>query len=86
MCIRDRGKTVLVQAVLQTILPHTALAERKAKNTFELENSPAHIAVEWIINEKPRKYALTVVTLFSSKDGLDSYKYVYEYELSLIHI
>ena len=74
------GKTVLVQAVLQTILPHTALAERKAKNTFELENSPAHIAVEWIINEKPRKYALTVVTLFSSKDGLDSYKYVYEYE------
>jgi len=74
------GKTVLVQALLQVVLPHTALAERKAKDTFSLENSPAHIAVEWIINEKPRRYALTVVTLFSSKDGLDSYKYVYEYE------
>lgn len=74
------GKTVLVQAILQTVLPHAALAERKAKDTFTLENSPAHIAVEWIINEKPRRYALTVVTLFSSKEGLDSYKYVYEYE------
>jgi predicted ATPase len=74
------GKTVLVQALLQVVLPHAALAERKAKDTFSLENSPAHIAVEWIINEKPRRYALTVVTLFSSKEGLDSYKYVYEYE------
>ena len=74
------GKTVLVQALLQVVLPHAALAERKAKDTFSLENSPAHIAVEWIINEKPRRYALTVVTLFSSKEGMDSYKYVYEYE------
>ena len=74
------GKTVFVQAVLQTILPHTPLAERKAKDTFSLENSSAHLAVEWLINEKPRRYALTAVTLFSSKTGLDSYKYVYEYE------
>lgn len=74
------GKTVFVQAVLQTVLPHTPLAERKAKDTFSLENSSAHLAVEWIINEKPRRYALTAVTLFSSKNGMDSYKYVYEYE------
>ncbi|MEN6328305.1 MAG: hypothetical protein ABFD18_19120 [Syntrophomonas sp.] len=74
------GKTVFVQAVLQTILPHTSLAERKAKNTFALENSPAHLAVEWIVNERPRRYALTAVTLFASREGIDSYKYVYEYE------
>ncbi|NLW91352.1 MAG: hypothetical protein GXY34_07100 [Syntrophomonadaceae bacterium] len=74
------GKTVFVQAVLQAILPHTTLADRKAKDTFTLANSPAHLAVEWIINDKPRRYALTAVTLFSSKDGMDSYKYVYEYE------
>ena len=74
------GKTVFVQAVLQTILPHITLADRKAKDTFSLENSPAHLAVEWLLNEKPRRYALTAVTLFSSKEGMDSYKYAYEYE------
>jgi DNA repair exonuclease SbcCD ATPase subunit len=73
------GKTVLVQAVLQTILPHTLLGERKAKDTFVLENSPAHLAVEWLITDRPRRYALTAVTLFHSKEGMDSYKYVYEY-------
>jgi len=74
------GKTVFVQAVLQTILPHTGLGERKTKDTFTLVNSPAHLAVEWIINDKPRRYALTAVTLFATKNGMDSYKYVYEYE------
>lgn len=74
------GKTVFVQAVLQTILPHTLLGDRKAKDTFVLGNSPAHIAVEWIISDRPRRYALTAVTLFSSKEGMDSHKYVYEYE------
>jgi len=73
------GKTVLVQAVLQTVLPHTLLGERKAKDTFALENSPAHLAVEWLISDRPRRYALTAVTLFHSKQGMDSYKYVYEY-------
>lgn len=74
------GKTVFVQAVLQAVLPHSALAERKARDTFDLANNPLHVAVEWITNEKPRRYALTAVTLFAGREGLDSYKYVYEYE------
>lgn len=74
------GKTVLVQAILQAILPHTPLANRRAKDTFALENGPAHLAIEWIVNERPRRYALTAITLFSSREGIDSYKYVYEYE------
>ena len=59
-----------MQALLQWSCP-AALAERKAGGT-QSGKRPAHIAVEWIINEKPRRYALTVVTLFSSKDGMDS--------------
>lgn len=73
------GKTVFIQTVLQVILPHSDLAERKIKNTLVLENAPAHIAVEWITNEKPRRYVVTAVSLFITKNGLDSLRYVYEY-------
>ncbi|PAC37204.1 coiled-coil domain-containing protein [Caldifermentibacillus hisashii] len=73
------GKTVFIQTVLQAIIPHTDLAERKIKNTLVLENAPAHIAIEWLINERPRRYVVTAVTLFTTKDGLDSLRYVYEY-------
>lgn len=73
------GKTVFIQTVLQTILPHSDLAERKIKDTLSLEGNPAHIAIEWILNERPRRYALTAVTLFLINGKLDSYRYVYEY-------
>ena len=73
------GKTVFIQTVLQAILPHSDLAERKIKDTLSLEGNPAHIAVEWILNERPRRYALTAVTLFLVNGKLDSYRYVYEY-------
>jgi len=73
------GKTVFIQTALQAILPHVELAERKIKNTLSLEESPCHIAIEWILNERPRRYALTAVTLYLTSAGLDSYKYVYEY-------
>ncbi len=45
-----------------------------------LENAPAHIAVEWISNDRPRRYAVTAVSLFTTKNGLDSLRYVYEYD------
>ena len=73
------GKTVLIQTALQAILPHTDLADRKIKHTLKLEESPAHIAIEWMMNDRPRRYVLTCVTLFLTKNGLDSYRYVYEY-------
>ena len=73
------GKTVFIQAALQAVLPHTELGERKAKETFVLEGEAAHIAIEWIISEKPRRYGLTAVTLFLQNNELKSYKYVYEY-------
>lgn len=74
------GKTVLIHTLLQAVLPHTALGERKIKETLQIENSPAHIAIEWIINEHPRRYLVTAVTLFLVKNELKSYKYVFEYE------
>ncbi|MFO1442082.1 hypothetical protein KDN24_02360 [Bacillus sp. Bva_UNVM-123] len=74
------GKTVLIQTALQAILPHTDLADRKIKTTLILENAPAHIAIEWITNDSPRRYVVTAVSLFTTKQGLDSLRYVYEYD------
>ncbi|WP_209120966.1 hypothetical protein [Alkalihalobacillus sp. BA299] len=74
------GKTVLIQTALQAIMPHADLAARKIKNTLQLENAPAHIAIEWITSDKTRRYVTTAVSLFMTKNGLDSLRYVYEYD------
>lgn len=74
------GKTVLIQTALQAILPHTDLADRKIKTTLMLENAPAHIAIEWITNDAPRRYVVTAISLFITKQGMDSLRYVYEYD------
>lgn len=74
------GKTVFIHTVLQAVLPHTNLGERKIRETLQLENSPAHIAIEWIINERPRRYVTTAVSLFIYKNDLHSHRYVFEYE------
>lgn len=73
------GKTVFIQAALQAVLPHMDLGERKVKETFSLEGEAAHIAIEWIIQDKPRRYGLTAVTLYLQNNELKSYKYAYEY-------
>ncbi|MFD1926895.1 hypothetical protein ACFSFY_02240 [Sporosarcina siberiensis] len=72
------GKTVLIQTLLQAVIPHTNLGERKIRDTLKLEG-PAHIAIEWIISERPRRYVVTAVSLFLSDNKVDSFKYVYEY-------
>lgn len=73
------GKTVFIQTVLQCIIPHISMADRKIKDTLHLEQGPAHIAIEWIMNEQPRRYALTCVSLFTENSQLNSLKYTYEY-------
>lgn len=80
------GKTVFVQTALQAVLPHIELAKRKVGGTLSLSGGPAHIAIEWILHDKPRRYGLTAVTLFLTNDGkVDSYRYAYEYEASHDH-
>lgn len=74
------GKTVFIQSAIQAVLPHSDLAGRKIKDTLQLDNGPAHIAIEWILTDKPRRrYVVTCVSLFQSGSGIDSYRYVYEY-------
>lgn len=74
------GKTVFIQTALQAIIPHTNLSDRKIKQTLQLDNYPAHIAIEWILSDNPRRYLVTCVSLFLTKDGLGSYRYVYPYQ------
>jgi hypothetical protein len=74
------GKTVFVQTAVQTILPHQELPARKLKDTLLLQGNSAHVAIEWILNQTPRRYALTAVTLFMKNEQLASHRYVYEYE------
>lgn len=73
------GKTVFIQTVLQCIIPHIPMAERKIKDTLFLEHGPAHIAIEWILNEQPRRYGLTCVSLYIENNQINSLKYTYEY-------
>ncbi|WP_374723951.1 hypothetical protein [Calidifontibacillus erzurumensis] len=73
------GKSVFIQTVLQAVFPHAEVGERKTKDTITLDEGPAHIAIEWLLNEKPRRYAVTAVTLFKKSNGIDSLRYVYEY-------
>lgn len=79
------GKTVFIQTVLQAVIPHTNLAERKIKDTLYLEDGPAHIAIEWIINDSPRRYVVTAVSLFKRSNELESLRYVYEYSANDPH-
>ncbi|MEW4328853.1 hypothetical protein Q0N12_19540 [Rossellomorea marisflavi] len=79
------GKTVFIQAALQAVFPRSDLAERKIKQTLHLDRAPAHIAVEWILSDQPRRYLVTAVSLFLHNQSLDSYHYVYEYEANNAH-
>lgn len=74
------GKTVLVQMILQSVLPTIKHAERRIRETLSLDSESAHIAVEWILNEHPRRYLVTGVTLYTKNKDLHRHLYTYEYE------
>lgn len=74
------GKTVFVQTLIQAVLPRKTVAQRKIQETLQLNNSIAHIAVEWILEEQPRRYGLTAVSLFmNNRDTLSSQEFAMEY-------
>ena len=74
------GKTVFVQTLIQAVLPHKTVAQRKIQETLQLSNNVAHIAIEWILDERPRRYALTAVSLFiNSREQLASQQFAMEY-------
>ena len=43
------GKTVFVQTLIQAVLPHEQVANRRIQDTLQLSNNIAHIAEEWIL-------------------------------------
>lgn len=74
------GKTVFVQTLIQAVLPRKTVAQRKIQETLQLNNAIAHIAVEWILENQPRRYALTAVSLFmNSREQLASQEFALEY-------
>lgn len=74
------GKTVFVQTLIQAVLPRKTVAQRKIQETLQLNNSIAHIGVEWILEDTPRVYALTAVSLFmNSRDQLSSQEFTLDY-------
>lgn len=79
------GKTVFIQTVLQAVIPHTQIGDRTVGNTLYLDEGPAHIAIEWILNDSPRRYVLTAVTLFKKDNQVKSLRYVYEYGENDVH-
>ena len=40
------GKTVFVQTLIQAVLPHKTVAQRKIQETLQLSNTAAHIGVD----------------------------------------
>lgn len=73
------GKTVLVQMILQAVLPRHNHSGRKIWETLQLSSGAAHIAVEWLLDERPRRYLLTAVTLYMKAGSTASNLYVTEY-------
>ncbi|MCH4178535.1 MAG: hypothetical protein LKF47_01535 [Megasphaera sp.] len=74
------GKTVFVQTLIQAVLPRKTVAQRKIQETLQLNNNIAHIAVEWILEDQPRRYGLTAVSLFmNNRDTLSSQEFAMEY-------
>lgn len=73
------GKTVFIQAAMQAIIPHASVSNRNIKDTLYLEEGPAHIAIEWLLNERPRQYVVTAVTLYTKNNKIESLRYVYAY-------
>jgi|GEM_PF-679823 len=73
------GKTVLVQMILQAVLPRHNHSGRKIGETLQLTSGAAHIAIEWLLDERPRRYLLTAVTLYLSSGKPESNLYVTEY-------
>ncbi|MBX0314161.1 hypothetical protein [Planococcus glaciei] len=56
------GKSVLVQLMLQPILPKTRLMNRKVEDFFKGKNMPAYILIEWKLEDRGG-YLLTGIAL-----------------------
>jgi chromosome segregation ATPase len=80
------GKSLLVQLIIQTILPNESMGKRRISDLFESANYTGHVAVEWSLDSEGSEEHL-LCTGFCFKEGqgsrsLDYYSYLVDYTAS----
>ena len=80
------GKSLLVQLIIQTVLPNQKMGKRKIADLFESANYTGHVAVEWSLDsEGDEEHLLCTGFCFTEGQGssnLDYYNYVIDYTAS----
>lgn len=67
------GKTTLVHAIMQPIIPKAKIAGRKIEDFFVKPNSHAFVLLEWILDDSTEKLmtGISIASSKASKDGSD---------------
>ncbi|MGM0501027.1 MAG: hypothetical protein ACQERJ_00735, partial [Bacillota bacterium] len=80
------GKSLLVQLIIQTVLPNQKMGKRKIADLLESANYTGHVAVEWSLDsEAEEEHLLCTGFCFTAGQGnnsLDYYNYVIDYTTS----
>lgn len=80
------GKSLLVQLIIQTILPNQPMGKRRIADLFKRTNYTGHVAVEWSLdNEGDEEHLLCTGFCFTEGRGnkrLDYYNYLINYTAS----
>jgi len=84
------GKTIIIQAILQAIIPKVRLLQRKAHGLLQKSGSPALILIEWKLDNNS-SYLLSGISMCLKSDNsdensysenVDYYTFGYEYKES----
>ncbi|MDQ2085064.1 hypothetical protein RBH29_01250 [Herbivorax sp. ANBcel31] len=67
------GKTVLVQMMLQPIVPKQKLKDRPLKNYFKNSKAPVYIMIEWILDGSSKRVmtGIGIKKIISQREGTD---------------
>jgi hypothetical protein len=79
------GKSLLVQLILQVILPNTRMGKRKLEDLLLAGNYTGHVAVEWLLDSygERRQFLCTGFCYSSGQSGdraLRYYNYLFSYD------
>mgnify|MGYP000884855461 FL=1 len=77
------GKTLLLQLIIQTILPNAQLQGRKISDLLRNAKFTGHIAVEWLLDNTgdKKQYLCTGFCFTSALDGtLKRFNYMFDYD------
>lgn len=79
------GKSLLIQLILQTVLPNTKMGERRIADLLQPTHYTGHVAVEWLLdNLGERRHFLCTGFCFSSGQNNETpvryFNYLFDYE------